>query len=144
LHCFLFLLPHLTRWLASTRLMSTHNVPLAFMLHCYPLHWSTPCTNLLRDQLPCECVLSILCIFVSFFLPRTFWLDQDFALHYRELATPTVKFGNDNLNKQDSNNLSIENQHLTTSLRIGRGNCSIVSMQLFSFVKSLFYFSINY
>ena len=135
--------PILMRWLTTTRLMSTHNVRLAFMLHCHPLDWSTACTGLLRDQPPCECVPSILCIFVSFFLPGKFPPDQEFAPRHQELATPTAEFGNDNLNKRDSNNSSIENRPLTASSRIGRGNRLIACMQLFAFAKSLFYFSIN-
>ena len=39
--------PILMRWFA-TRLMSMHNVHLAFMLHCHLLDWSTACTGLLE------------------------------------------------------------------------------------------------
>jgi hypothetical protein len=92
------------------------------MFNCHLLVWSTVCTGLLKDQAPCECVPSKLCISVSFFIPGTFPLDQEFVPCHQELATLTAKFWNDNLNMQDLDNSSIENQHLTASSRIGRGN----------------------
>ena len=62
------------------------------MFNCHPLIWSTVCTGLLKDQLPCECVLRKLCISVSFFIPGTFPPDQEFILCHQELVTLTTKF----------------------------------------------------
>ena len=109
------------------------------MFNCHPFVWSTVCTGLLKDQPPCECVLSKLCISVSFFIPGTFPPDQEFVPHHQELATLTAKFRNDNLNKRDLDNSSIENQNLTTSLRIGRGNrlwhvCNFLHLRNHSFI----------
>ena len=134
-YCFLF---HLDEMLCYHQAHINAQCSLG-MFNCHLLVWSTVCTGLLKDQPPYKCVLSKLWILVSSFIPGTPPPDQGSILHHQELETLTTKFWNNNLNKRDLDNSSIENWHFTASSRIGRGNhlwhvCNLLHLQNHSFI----------